>query len=175
MRMSVNKACAACALSPGVRSSLVPKVFPGADSRAWHQPPGSGGRVRRWRRASSNWRPCLHSCHLQIWYFVVNAGCVCLLPFVNLFYRQLGFLPAQIGLLCALKPWVSSVTGAALMGLADAHKLHFAMLVSTYLVQFLGRSVIALATSFGIQLLLALVRTRSLPALRWLPAACRAA
>lgn len=33
------------------------------------------------------------------------------LPYVNLFYRKLGFTEQQIGVLCALKPWVSAPAG----------------------------------------------------------------
>lgn len=43
----------------------------------------------------------------QVWYFTANAACVFLLPFVNLFYRELGFAPSAIGLLAAAKPWIS--------------------------------------------------------------------
>lgn len=34
-----------------------------------------------------------------------------LLPFVNVFYRKIGFGEELIGLLCALKPWVSAAAG----------------------------------------------------------------
>eukprot|EP00887_Chlorella_sp_A99_P003417 scaffold7.g3417.t1 len=95
--------------------------------------------------------------HVDVWYFLANAACVMLLPFINLFYRQLGFSPQQIGLLCALKPWVSAAAGAGLLSLADSHKIHFAVLLATFFVQLLGRSLIPSVTSFLFQTVLALL------------------
>lgn len=34
---------------------------------------------------------------VSVWFFTYNVGAVCFLPYINLFYRQLGFSEAQIG------------------------------------------------------------------------------
>jgi len=49
----------------------------------------------------------------KIWYFLVNAGAVHFLPFLGIYWRhKLGFTTQQIGLLQALRPWVSAASGS---------------------------------------------------------------
>ena len=47
----------------------------------------------------------------KIWYFLVNAGAVHFLPFLGIYWAGLGFSMRQIGLLQALRPWVSAAAG----------------------------------------------------------------
>ena len=51
---------------------------------------------------------------LQLWYLCHFAALSTLFPFVNLFFRRLGLAERQIGLLTALRPWVSFPAGKAL-------------------------------------------------------------
>lgn len=48
----------------------------------------------------------------KIWYFIVNAGAVFFIPFLGIYWRgTLKFSTTQIGLLQALRPWVSALAG----------------------------------------------------------------
>ena len=58
----------------------------------------------------SHWRRKLVP---KIWYFGVNSGAVFFLPFLSIYWRDsLGYTTRQIGLLQALRPWVSAASGA---------------------------------------------------------------
>ena len=48
----------------------------------------------------------------KIWYFMVNSGAVFFLPFLGIYWRgTLKFSTTQIGILQALRPWVSALAG----------------------------------------------------------------
>lgn len=53
---------------------------------------------------------------LQAWYFLNSASLCFILPYLNLYYSELGFSPEQIGLICALRPWVSAPAGMLCLG-----------------------------------------------------------
>ena len=54
-------------------------------------------------------------------------------PFVNVYFARLGLSASQIGLLSALRPWISAPCGSLLAGLADRWGAHRGMLVGSYL------------------------------------------
>ena len=49
---------------------------------------------------------------VQVWYFWSYAAAAFLVPFLNLYFQRLGFSKKQIGLLTALRPWLSAISGA---------------------------------------------------------------
>jgi hypothetical protein len=49
---------------------------------------------------------------LQAWYGISQGAPTFLNPFINLFFHRLGLTPGQIGLLSALRPWISAPCGA---------------------------------------------------------------
>ena len=48
-----------------------------------------------------------------MWYFWSYAAAAFLIPFLNLYFQRLGFSKEQIGLLTALRPWLSAISGAS--------------------------------------------------------------
>ncbi|GAB4815579.1 hypothetical protein N2152v2_002625 [Parachlorella kessleri] len=93
----------------------------------------------------------------KIWFFTYNIGAVYFLPYINIFYRHLGFTEQKIGLLCALKPWVSAPAGNIVVSLADSWQAHTFVVLATYLICLSGRGLIAVVTGYGIQVFLALL------------------
>ena len=57
-------------------------------------------------------------------YFLYFAALACLAPFVVLFYQQLGFSGAQIGLLAGMAPLITLVSAPLWTGTADATQRH---------------------------------------------------
>ena len=57
-------------------------------------------------------------------YFLYFAAMASFMPFIVLFYRELGFSGTQIGLLTGIPPLVSLIAGPLLTGLADATRRH---------------------------------------------------
>ena len=57
-------------------------------------------------------------------YFLYFAALACLAPFVVLFYQQLGFSGAQIGLLAGMAPLITLVSAPLWTGFADATRRH---------------------------------------------------
>jgi PPP family 3-phenylpropionic acid transporter len=57
-------------------------------------------------------------------YFLYFAALACLAPFVVLFYQQLGFSGAQIGLLAGIAPLITLVSAPLWTGFADATRRH---------------------------------------------------
>jgi PPP family 3-phenylpropionic acid transporter len=57
-------------------------------------------------------------------YFLYFAALACLAPFIVLFYQQLGFTGAQIGLLAGISPLITLVSAPLWTGAADATRRH---------------------------------------------------
>ncbi|KAL6785443.1 hypothetical protein ACKKBF_B00270 [Auxenochlorella protothecoides x Auxenochlorella symbiontica] len=94
----------------------------------------------------------------QIWYGVSGGAPTFILPFLNIFYSDtLKFSAAQIGLLAAIRPWVSAPCGSIIAGLADRGRRHAVVLTACYLMATLVQGAMALAGSFPLQLLLTLL------------------
>jgi MFS transporter, PPP family, 3-phenylpropionic acid transporter len=84
-------------------------------------------------------------------YFFYYAATACLMPFIALYYAQVGLSASQIGLLSGVLPLVTLVSAPLWGALADATRRHHALLLLA-----IGGSMAAVAT---------LSRAASLPAL----------
>lgn len=78
----------------------------------------------------------------QVWYFGTWASAVILLPFLNLFFADHGLSPGAIGLLSFSRPWLASIAGVLLPGLADRYGWHKAVMLSSFLACVLLRTAI---------------------------------
>ena len=71
-------------------------------------------------RASARVRPphrhahiaVLHPHALQAWYLICCASSSLVIPFLSIYFSQLGFSSRQIGALFAVRPWLTALTGA---------------------------------------------------------------
>ncbi len=82
-------------------------------------------------------------------YFMYFAALAALMPFLVLYYQQLGFNGAQIGLLTALSPLVSLVGAPLWTGLADATRHHRLILSLTIIGALLLALVFPWFKAFG--------------------------
>lgn len=90
-------------------------------------------------------------------YFFFYAAWACLLPFLVLYYRQLGFSGAQIGLLASISP-LASLLAAPLWGaLADATRRHHQVLLLTVGGAAVTVFGLSYSRSYGLLLLLVTV------------------
>jgi hypothetical protein len=89
----------------------------------------------------------------------VNAcsGLVCIWPYINLLYRQNGLNDAQIGILAAVKPWVSASASFVWSGIADRYNIHKTILIATFVVSTLVRSSVSVLHSFAAFLVIAVL------------------
>ena len=90
-------------------------------------------------------------------YFLYYAALASFMPFIVLFYQQLGFSGAQIGLLTGVPPLVTLAAGPFLAGIADATRRHNLImgvgLLSVAIIVF----ILPLMTSFTAIFLLILL------------------
>ena len=90
-------------------------------------------------------------------YFLYYAALASFMPFIVLFYQQLGFNGAQIGLLTGVPPLVTLAAGPFLAGIADATRRHNLImgvgLLSVAIIVF----ILPLMTSFTAIFLLILL------------------
>lgn len=78
-------------------------------------------------------------------------------PFLPIYYsRSLGFTPSQIGLLAALRPWISAPAGSIAAALADRLGSHRFVLLFCFLAATGLQSAIAFVVTFPSQLALTL-------------------
>ncbi|KAL6777249.1 hypothetical protein ACKKBF_B20760 [Auxenochlorella protothecoides x Auxenochlorella symbiontica] len=84
-------------------------------------------------------------------------GAVCMVPYLILLYSGRGFGAMQIGVLCALRPWVSAPAGNLVVAAADAWGLHRAALVGTFLAALAGRVLLSHSTGFAANLVYTVV------------------
>lgn len=92
------------------------------------------------------------------WYAAAGLQSL-IIPFLPLYYsRNLGFTPSQIGLLAALRPWISAPAGSIAAALADRLGSHRLVLLFCFLAGTVLQSSIALNlfSSFSSQLVLTL-------------------
>ncbi|KAL4431140.1 hypothetical protein ABPG75_006396 [Micractinium tetrahymenae] len=97
-----------------------------------------------------------HFLAAQAWYAISQGAPAFLNPFLNLFFTKLGIAPAQIGLLSALRPWISAPCGSLIAGLADRWGAHRPLLLACYLAVTWIQGLMALPVfaSFGAMLAL---------------------
>ena len=61
-------------------------------------------------------------------YFFFMGGVGCVLPFLSIYYKQLGLSPQQIGLISGLRPIVGFTSGPVWGSLADRFNIHRVLL-----------------------------------------------
>jgi hypothetical protein len=94
---------------------------------------------------------------LQVWNFLAGASGVFLFPYLNLYLAQRGLSSSQIGLLAALRPWLSAPVGMVGSALADKHQIHAQLLVATAAVSILLRSCLPLGQGVPVLFIMLLV------------------
>lgn len=93
----------------------------------------------------------------QVWYGISGGAPTLILPFLSIYYSEsLGFTGAQIGLLAAIRPWVSAPSGSLIASFADRIRCHGAVLVACYIATTLLQGSMALVSSFLAQVALTL-------------------
>ncbi|EFN59197.1 hypothetical protein CHLNCDRAFT_50056 [Chlorella variabilis] len=97
-----------------------------------------------------------HFLAAQAWYAISQGAPAFLNPFLNLFFHRIGLSPSQIGLLSALRPWISAPCGSIIAGLADRWGSHRPLLLACYLGMTWIQGLMALPSlaSFGAMLAL---------------------
>lgn len=92
---------------------------------------------------------------LQVLHAVLYAGMVCVWPYLNVFYRSNGLNDAQIGVLAAIKPWVSAPASFIWSGVADRYSAHRIIMLTTFVISTLTRTSVALCSTFAAFMVLA--------------------
>lgn len=99
-----------------------------------------------------------------LWFFTTAAANVSLLPYLNVFLAGIGCTPTQLGLLSCVRPWVSSISGVLLPGLADRHRRHRGLFLMCFLASTLLRGGLFLVHAPGPLLVAALLLAEALAA-----------
>lgn len=84
----------------------------------------------------------------KAWYFFSAASSVVLLPYLNLFFKQLGFSSEQIGLITFVRPWLCTPASFLLLGVADSMKIQRGMLLCSLLLSTATRGTLAFTHDF---------------------------
>lgn len=82
---------------------------------------------------------------------------VCVWPYINIFYRSHGLTDSQIGILAAIKPWVSAPASFLWSGLADRYAAHKTIMLATFVTSTLTRTSVAVFSTFAAFIVLAAV------------------
>ncbi|GAB4822224.1 hypothetical protein N2152v2_009270 [Parachlorella kessleri] len=90
----------------------------------------------------------------QLWYGLSQGVAAFILPFINVYFDQLGFTGAQIGLLSSLRPLIAAPCGSLIAALADRWQAHRFMLVGTFVASVVFQSSMALTGAFPLILVL---------------------
>lgn len=85
------------------------------------------------------------------------AALSCLFPFLNLSFRRLGLSERSIGILGAVRPFISLPAGSLWSGAADKSRRHRAVLLLTLCASVLARLSLAAVGRLGFAPLLAMV------------------
>jgi sugar phosphate permease len=86
---------------------------------------------------------------LQVWYFFYFTSLVCIWPYINIYFRQNGLSNVQIGILAALRPWVSASASFVWSGIADRYSAHKIILISTLVASTIIRTSMAACATFA--------------------------
>lgn len=92
---------------------------------------------------------------LQVWYFMSGAAGVFLFPYLNVYLSQRGLTSAQIGLLSALRPWISAPLSMGSTAIADKFKVHTPLLVVCFALTTIIRASIPLGS--GVAMLIVML------------------
>ncbi|GBG00109.1 hypothetical protein Rsub_12850 [Raphidocelis subcapitata] len=85
----------------------------------------------------------------KAWYFFFFAAGVCLQPYINVVvFRAGGMSEQQIGVLSALRPWVSAPAAFLWSALADARRAHRAIFLAALALGAAARLGLAAASGF---------------------------
>lgn len=87
--------------------------------------------------------------HAKIFYFTVFAALASLLPFLALYYEQIGLSGGQIGVLVGIPPLVSLFSATLFGAIADATRQHKRLLVLTVSGYTLSVLLLSQITRFG--------------------------
>ena len=76
--------------------------------------------------------PCIHcawhranrSCHSQLWFVSFYGALGFILPYFNLLLQHYGYSGWQLGVISALRPFVSACCNPLWAALADKHQIH---------------------------------------------------
>jgi MFS transporter, PPP family, 3-phenylpropionic acid transporter len=90
-------------------------------------------------------------------YFLYFAATAALIPFIVLYYQQLGFSGGQIGLLAGMSPLIVLVGAPFWTGVADSTRRHRLVMSLALVVAIAGALVFPLASTFGQVVLLIVV------------------
>ena len=90
-------------------------------------------------------------------YFLYFAATAALIPFIVLYYQQLGFTGGQIGLLAGMSPLIVMVGAPFWTGVADSTRRHRLVMSLALVVAIVGALVFPLASTFGQVVLLIVV------------------
>lgn len=91
-------------------------------------------------------------------FYLFYFGCLSLiLPYLPLYYRRRGLQEQQIGLVAALRPWLSLPAGALWSGVADKSRRHRAVLLLTFACSVAVRLALSAGRSFAALTILSLV------------------
>ena len=85
----------------------------------------------------------------QLFYLLYFASISCIFPFLPLYFRRRGLNETQIGLLAALRPWLSLPAGAIWSGAADTSRRHQALLLAAFCGALVCRLALAGAHSYA--------------------------
>jgi PPP family 3-phenylpropionic acid transporter len=89
-------------------------------------------------------------------YVLFYAAMALLLPFIVLYYQQLGFSGGQIGLLSGIAPLIGMAGAPALTGLADSTQRH-RLVMSLAMSLMIGTLLLLTAASLVVPVLLLIV------------------
>lgn len=85
-----------------------------------------------------------------MFYLVYYAAAVFLQPFIILYFQDLGFTGAQIGLLAGMTPLIFMLSAPLWTGLADANNRHKLIMSVTIVASVFITSIFPLVKSFGV-------------------------
>ncbi len=86
---------------------------------------------------------------LQLWYLSYFSALSCLFPYLNLSFRRLGLTERSIGILGAVRPFISLPAGSLWSGAADTSRRHRAVLLLTLASSVLARLSLAAVGKLG--------------------------
>ncbi|KAK9817419.1 hypothetical protein WJX74_008676 [Apatococcus lobatus] len=99
----------------------------------------------------------------KAWYFIYFGSGAFAYPFLNVWYRRRGFTEQQIGLLSALRPWVSAIVGGGCTAFADRIRAHRPIMFIAYALSTAAKFSISQAKTYP-QMLLLIVTAEGLTA-----------
>eukprot|EP00884_Botryococcus_braunii_P022281 jgi/Botrbrau1/8737/Bobra.0090s0012.1 len=88
----------------------------------------------------------------KVYFLWNNMSNACVYPFLNIFFQRRGFSKTQIGLMAAVRPWISAASGNIWAAAADHLQAHFIILMVMYVLGVLLRTSMMFAPDFATML-----------------------